>query len=73
MKQLYHVGGYQTFDLTECKLHRLEKDGKVHFVACYPKKWDTGDPVEMPTQKGPVTLRSYLVTEWEEVELEVKQ
>lgn len=73
MKQLYHIAGHQTFDLTECKLHRLEEDGKVRFVACYPKKWRTADPIEMNTMKGPMTLRPYWITEWEEVELEVKQ
>lgn len=67
MKQLYHAAGYSTFDLTECKIHRI--DGKI--IISYPSKWEAGDPQLMPAVAGRVTMRPYRVTDWEEVELKL--
>ena len=76
MKQSYHVTGYHMFDLTECKVHRLvDKDtGKVRFVLCFPKAWEAAEEKQtmMSIAKGEVSFRNYNITEWEEVELEVK-
>lgn len=70
----YHLTGYQTFDLTECKIHRIVgSDGKPRFIAFFPKKWTVGDTIEMQTvTKGVISMKPYTVTEWEEVELEPK-
>jgi len=76
MKQLYHVTGHATFDLTECRVHRLTTDdGRIRFVVCYPIEWKTSDPQEMQPIKGPgkVMLRSFLVTKWKEVELQLTE
>ncbi len=64
--------GYKTdklgcFDLTQCNTYRLvDKDGTERFVLTYPKKWEAQEPMEGST-KIP-----YLVTEWGEMEIDVK-
>jgi len=72
MKPNYDQTGYQTFDLTECKIHRVEDDGKVRFIAFFPKKRTLGEAMEMHTIKGKIVMNPYVVTEWDEVELEPK-
>ena len=70
----YDTEGYGCFDLTECRMHRLaNKDGSERFVLVYPKKWEEQGPIERPTKSGEtVTLIPYWVTEWEEVQVNVK-
>jgi hypothetical protein len=69
VRQVYHYGGYQTYDLTEVKVHYL--DGK--FIACRPIKWEVKEESEMTTSNGKVMMvKLYEVTEWEEVELQTK-
>lgn len=74
MKQLYHTAGHQSFDLTECKIHRIvDADGKARFIVSYPKKWEASEKQPMALARGgEASLRSFNVLEWEEVELEVK-
>jgi hypothetical protein len=74
MKQLHHSSGHVAYDLTECKLNRLtDKEGNVRFVISYPKTWDKLQRQTMPLARGgSMDVCPYSITEWEEVELDVK-
>ena len=74
MKQVHHVTGYQTFDLTECRIHYVTEKGKPpRLVVCIPKTWEAGEYVDMPGVNGKsMKVRPYTVTEWREVEIEEK-
>jgi len=71
MKPVHTYGGYQTFDLTEGKVHRLaQPDGSAKIVALFPKVWTEGPRQTMPLLNGQVVeWKPYWVTEWDEVVL----
>lgn len=67
MKPTYDMSGYRTLDLTITPVH-VKEDGSI--VAMVPMKWVASDPGQAMGANGDMlTLRSYAVTEWKEVQL----
>ena len=73
MKPLFRYVPYSTMDLTEGRIHRVIDGGSTKYFMCFPKKWEKSDkPTTLQTIAGPLTVYSYVVTEWEQVELQPK-
>jgi len=72
MKALRHWTPHYNLDMTECRLNVvMDTDGKPHIMASFPKKWEFPPEEEVPRLEG-TRFKLFKVTEWEEVELEVK-